>query len=111
PETIDELCELPGVGRKTANLVVSLAFDKPGICVDIHVHRIANRLGLIRTGTPFQSEMALRELLPLRYWKSWNRHMVSFGQTVCRPVNPHCDTCPLFTLCKRVGVVSRSARI
>jgi endonuclease III len=109
PETIDALCTLPGVGRKTANLVVSVAFDKPGICVDIHVHRISNRLGLVRTTTPLATEMALRALLPRRYWKAWNRHLVSFGQTVCRPVNPRCGTCPLRAYCERVGVASRIA--
>ncbi len=104
PETIDELCELPGVGRKTANLVVSVAFDKPGICVDVHVHRICNRLGLIRTATPLESEMTLREILPARFWKGWNRHLVSFGQTRCKPLNPQCPGCPLHTKCNRVGV-------
>ncbi|MCE9615018.1 MAG: endonuclease III [Lentisphaerae bacterium] len=110
PESIDELCELPGVGRKTANLVVSVAFDKPGICVDIHVHRICNRLGLIRTTSPLETEMTLREILPPRYWKAWNRHLVSFGQTRCRPVTPKCDACPLAACCDRVGVRVRPAR-
>ena len=99
PQTVEELCELPGVGRKTANLVVVLGFDKPGICVDVHVHRICNRLGLLRTDTPFETEMALRSLLPLRYWKTWNSYLVAFGQTQCRPVNPHCATCPLRPHC------------
>lgn len=99
PHTIDELCQLPGVGRKTANLVVSVAFDRPGICVDVHVHRISNRLGLVKTRTPYETEMALRDLLPRRYWKTWNRYLVSFGQTVCRPVNPHCPTCPIARWC------------
>lgn len=99
PHTIDELCQLPGVGRKTANLVVSVAFDRPGICVDVHVHRITNRLGLVRTRTPYETEMALRDLLPARYWKTWNRYLVSFGQTVCRPVNPHCPDCPIRRWC------------
>jgi len=107
PDTIDALCELPGVGRKTANLVVSVAFDKPGICVDVHVHRISNRLGLLRTRTPLESEMALRQLLPRRYWKAWNRQLVSFGQTICKPVNPQCPTCPLSSLCDRVNVPPR----
>lgn len=104
PETVEELCELPGVGRKTANLVVSVAFDKPGICVDVHVHRISNRLGLLKTETPYETEMTLRDILPKRYWKTWNRYLVSYGQTVCRPVGPQCDQCDLYDLCNRVGV-------
>ena len=104
PDTIDDLCKLPGVGRKTANLVVVAAFDKPGICVDVHVHRISNRLGLLRTETPFETEMALRKLLPGRYWKTWNRYLVSFGQTICRPIGPKCAECPIYSICKRVGV-------
>ncbi len=110
PQTIDGLCRLPGVGRKTANLVVSVAFDKPGICVDVHVHRICNRLGLIETRTPHETEMTLRDILPRRYWKAWNRQLVSFGQTVCRPVGPHCETCPLAAWCDRRGVRSRPVR-
>ncbi len=109
PETIDALCELPGVGRKTANLVVINAFDQPGMCVDVHVHRISNRFGLIQTRTPLDSEMALRALLPQRYWKTWNRYLVSLGQTRCRPVGPRCGDCPLATWCQRVGVQKRKA--
>jgi endonuclease III len=104
PRTVEELCRLPGVGRKTANLVVSVAFDRPAICVDVHVHRISNRLGLLRTRTPLETEMTLRRLLPVRYWKTWNRYLVSFGQTVCRPVGPICEKCPLVRYCNRVGV-------
>lgn len=99
PETVEELCELPGVGRKTANLVVAVAFKKPAICVDVHVHRICNRLGLIRTKTPFETEMTLRKILPVRYWKTWNSHLVSFGQTRCAPVRPKCDGCPIRKFC------------
>ena len=99
PETVEELCELPGVGRKTANLVVVLGFDKPGLCVDVHVHRICNRLGLIRTRTPLETEMTLRKMLPPQYWKTWNSFLVSFGQTQCRPVHPLCPTCPIRTVC------------
>jgi len=106
PDSIEELCELPGVGRKTANLVVTLAFDKYGICVDIHVHRICNRLGLLVTRTPLETEMTLRDILPRRYWKTWNSQLVSFGQTVCRPTSPRCSTCPLRGYCDRVGVTS-----
>jgi endonuclease III len=105
PDTIDGLCRLPGVGRKTANLVVVQAFDKPGICVDVHVHRISNRVGLIRTRTPLETERTLRKLLPRRYWKTWNSLLVAFGQTVCQPVRPACSTCPLRPRCGRVGVV------
>lgn len=95
PDTVEALCELPGVGRKTANLVVALGFDKPAICVDVHVHRITNRLGLVQTKTPYETEMALRELLPVRYWKTWNSYLVSFGQTRCAPRNPRCLGCPI----------------
>ena len=99
PNTVEELCELPGVGRKTANLTVAVGFDLPAICVDVHVHRITNRLGLVRTKTPFDTEMALREILPVRYWKTWNSHLVSFGQTRCDPVRPKCDGCPIAQYC------------
>jgi endonuclease III len=104
PQTVDELVKLPGVGRKTANLVVTEAFDQPGICVDVHVHRITNRLGLLKSTTPEQTESALRELLPRRYWKTWNRYLVAFGQTLCLPRNPRCHTCPIRRYCRRVGV-------
>jgi endonuclease III len=104
PDTIEALCRLPGVGRKTANLVVVQAFDKPGICVDVHVHRISNRFGLIRTRTPLETEMTLRSVLPRRYWKTWNSHLVAFGQTVCRPIRPHCSACALRRRCARAGV-------
>jgi endonuclease III len=99
PNTVEALCELPGVGRKTANLVVALGFGKPAICVDVHVHRISNRLGLVRTRTPFETEMALRAILPVRYWRTWNSYLVAFGQTRCRPVSPHCAGCPLTAFC------------
>ena len=99
PHTVEELCELPGVGRKTANLTVAVGFDLPAICVDVHVHRICNWLGLIKTKTPLESEMALRKILPVRYWKTWNSHLVSFGQTRCDPAHPKCDGCPLLKLC------------
>ena len=100
PHTVEELCELPGVGRKTANLTVAVGFDLPAICVDVHVHRICNRLGLIRTKTPFETEMTLRKILPKRYWKTWNSHLVSFGQTRCAPVRPRCEGCPIKAYCK-----------
>lgn len=107
PQTIDELCKLPGVGRKTANLVVTIAFDKYGICVDIHVHRISNRLGLIKTKTPLESEIKLREILPKRYWKTWNSHLVSFGQTRCKPIGPKCNQCPIEKYCSKIGVKTK----
>ena len=106
PETIPDLCRLPGVGRKTANLVLTAAFDKPAICVDVHVHRICNRWGLIQTRNPLETEMTLRRELPRRYWKRWNSYLVAFGQTLCMPRQPRCATCPLATRCPRIGVNS-----
>lgn len=99
PHTVEELCELPGVGRKTANLTVAVGFDLPAICVDVHVHRISNRLRLVQTKTPLETEMALRKLLPVKYWKTWNSHLVSFGQTRCGPVRPKCEGCPIRNYC------------
>ena len=104
PDRVEDLVRLPGVGRKTANLVVTEAFDKPGICVDVHVHRICNRLGLIRTRTPLETEMTLRRMLPQKYWKTWNRYLVAFGQTRCTPQRPRCTDCPLLSVCRRVGL-------
>jgi endonuclease III len=99
PNTVEALCELPGVGRKTANLTVAVGFDLPAICVDVHVHRICNRLGLVHTKTPFETEMALRRILPQKYWKTWNSHLVSFGQTRCGPLRPKCEGCPIAAYC------------
>ena len=107
PETIDELLKLPGVGRKTANLVRTIAFDKDAICVDVHVHRISNRLGYVQTNTPYETEMALREKLPIELWGMYNSYLVSFGQNTCTPRNPHCNLCPIFDHCSRVGVITR----
>ncbi len=104
PHTIDELIKLPGVGRKTANLVVAIAFAKPAICVDIHVHRISNRLGYLKTKTPYESEMILRKKLPKKYWISYNTILVAFGQHLCAPVSPHCSKCPIIKYCNRIGV-------
>src|SRR5207237_1080663 len=95
PDTIDDLLTLKGVGRKTANLVVTLGFRKPGICVDVHVHRISNRWGYIRTKTPGESEQVLRRKLPRRYWMIYNDLLVPFGQNVCTPVSPRCSLCKL----------------
>jgi len=104
PSHLDDLLTLHGVGRKTANLVVTFAFGLPGICVDTHVHRISNRLGWIRTRTPAHTEAALRQRLPRRHWIGLNDLLVSFGQNLCRPTSPHCSCCPVQDLCPRVGV-------
>ncbi len=104
PDTIDDLLTLEGVGRKTANLVVTLGYNKFGICVDTHVHRITNRWGLISTKTPHETEFALRETLPRRYWKELNGMLVAFGQGICRPVSPLCSQCSIRSACARVGV-------
>lgn len=100
PETVEELIQLPGVGRKTANLVVALAFKKPAICVDTHVHRINNRLAIVKTKTPLETEMALRQCLPECFWIAWNAIFVSFGQTRCRPIGPRCEGCPIARFCQ-----------
>ena len=105
PDNIDDLLSLNGVGRKTANLVVTQAFHKPGICVDTHVHRISNRWGLVASKTPDKTEMALREVLPPRHWIDYNTILVAFGQTLCQPVSPWCSRCPIATGCPRIGVV------
>jgi endonuclease-3 len=108
PDEIDELLKLKGVGRKTANLVVTLGYKKPGICVDTHVHRISNRWGYVTTPTPEKTEFALRAKLPKQYWIEYNDLLVSFGQHLCRPVSPVCSRCPLAKYCDRIGVtVSR----
>lgn len=104
PDSIEELLTLKGVGRKTANLTVTLGFAKPGICVDIHVHRISNRLGYIRTKTPDESETALRAKLPRRYWNIYNDLLVPYGQNLCTPQSPWCSRCKLADCCARVGV-------
>jgi endonuclease III len=104
PAELDALLALPGVGRKTANLVLGLGFGIPAICVDTHVHRISNRLGLVRTRTPEQTEHALAELLPRRYWIDINDLLVTFGQRVCHPTSPRCSACQLAARCPRVGV-------
>lgn len=104
PDSIDELVSLPGVGRKTANLVVTIGFGKPGICVDIHVHRISNRWGYIKTKTPEESETVLRRKLPKQYWIIYNDLLVPYGQNLCVPVSPFCSQCKLAHLCDRIGV-------
>jgi endonuclease-3 len=104
PADLDALLELPGVGRKTANLVVTFGFARPGICVDTHVHRITNRLGFVRTASPERTEWALRAKLPRRHWIGLNDLLVAFGQNVCHPLSPRCSVCPVARLCRRVGV-------
>ncbi len=104
PDSIDELVTLSGVGRKTANLVVTVGYRKPGICVDIHVHRITNRWGYVKTKTPDQTEQALRRKLPTQYWIIFNDLLVPYGQHLCQPVSPWCSRCKLIEYCDRVGV-------
>ena len=104
PDELDELLEFPGVGRKTANLVVVLGFNKYGICVDTHVHRISNRWDYVQTKTPEQTEFALREKLPKEYWKIYNDYLVSFGQHTCKPISPYCSICPIENFCPKKGV-------
>jgi endonuclease III len=104
PCDLDDLLALPGVGRKTANIVVTLGFEKPGIAVDTHVHRISNRLGYVRTRSPEKTEMSLRRKLPSRYWIVFNDLLVAYGQNLCKPVSPHCSTCKIATYCNRIGV-------
>ncbi len=104
PDTLEELLSLKGVGRKTANLVITLAFRKYGICVDTHVHRISNRWGLVKTKNPKETEFALYKVLSKKYWISYNNLLVSFGQNVCKPISPLCSGCPVGTLCPKVGV-------
>ncbi|MBN1157075.1 endonuclease III [Candidatus Woesearchaeota archaeon] len=106
PDEIDELLKLKGVGRKTANLVVSLGYSKPGICVDTHVHRISNRLGWVRTKTPHETEFALRKLIPVKYWSLINELFVRYGQNLCKPVSPYCSICKIRNYCKRAGILS-----
>jgi endonuclease-3 len=104
PDDLDTLLGFAGVGRKTANLVVTLGYGKPGICVDTHVHRICNRWGYVATRTPEQTEMALRRILPAEYWLSINDWLVTFGQHLCTPLSPHCSRCPLTLYCSRCGI-------
>jgi endonuclease-3 len=104
PDIMEELLALKGVGRKTANLVLTIGFGKPGICVDTHVHRISNRLGFVRTKTPEQTEFALRALLPRRHWIPYNDLLVTFGQNVCKPISPLCSVCPVKDACPQIGV-------
>jgi endonuclease III len=104
PQTIDELLELPGVGRKVANLVLAVAFQKPAICVDTHVQRIFNRFGYIKTKNPLETEMALYKKLPEKYWLGINGYLVSYGQDICKPIKPKCENCKII-YCKKKGVL------
>lgn len=104
PDNLEDLLTLPGVGRKTANLVLIEGFKKDAICVDTHVHRISNRIGYVRTKTPEQTELALRGKLPRRHWIRYNELLVAFGQVLCRPVSPFCSICPVSDMCPRIGV-------
>ncbi len=104
PDDLDELLSLKGVGRKTANLVVTLGFGKEGVCVDTHVHRISNRLGYVKTKTPDETEFALRRKLPKEYWIEYNDLLVTWGQNICKPISPLCSQCRLEPLCPQIGV-------
>ncbi|HMQ34712.1 MAG TPA: endonuclease III [Chloroflexaceae bacterium] len=104
PADLDALLELPGVGRKTANLVLTAGFGLPGICVDVHVHRICNRWGYLRTRDPEATELALRAILPRRHWLTINTLLVALGQNICHPTSPRCSVCPVAAPCARVGV-------
>jgi endonuclease-3 len=104
PDTIEELLTLPGVGRKTANLVMTLAHKKAGICVDTHVHRITNRWGYVTTKMPHETEIALRAKLPRKHWITINTILVMHGQNICKPISPFCSRCPVFKYCARIGV-------
>ena len=104
PSTMEELLKLKGVGRKTANIVITEGFGRPGIAVDTHVHRISNRLGAVRTKNPHETEKELEKVLPQKYWIIYNTLLVTHGQRTCTPLSPFCSRCPIFDLCKRVGV-------
>lgn len=100
PDEIDELTKFKGVGRKTANLVLTKGFNKPAICVDVHVHRICNRLGYVKTNKPDDTEMVLRKKLPKKYWINFNTYLVTLGQNICKPQNPKCNLCPVANFCR-----------
>ncbi len=104
PDELDELLKLPGVGRKTANLVLIEGYQKEGMCVDTHVHRISNRIGYVKTKNPDQTEFALRKKLPKKHWVRYNEILVAFGQALCRPISPFCSKCPVSHLCPQKGV-------
>lgn len=101
PNSIEELCKFNGVGRKTANLTIAKGFNEPAICVDVHVHRIFNRMGYVKTKTPDETEMALREKLPKKFWIDINTLLVTHGRNVCKPIKPLCDICPVSKYCDK----------
>ena len=107
PDDLDSLLTLRGVGRKTANLVITVAYKKLGICVDTHVHRISNRWGLVKTKTPLETEMALRAILPKKHWVYFNDILVAYGQNLCVPLSPFCSRCKISSFCPQRGVSSR----
>ena len=102
PNTIEELIKFKGVGRKTANLTLAKGYNIPAICVDVHVHRISNRLGILESKTPDETEMILRKILPKKYWLDINTILVTHGQNICKPQKPNCKICPLFNLCAKI---------
>lgn len=101
PDEIEELVKFKGVGRKTANLVLTKGFNKPAICVDVHVHRICNRLGYVKTKNPEETEFALRKILPVKYWIQFNTLLVTHGQNICKPIKPKCEKCSISKFCKK----------
>lgn len=107
PDDLEELLKLKGVGRKTANLVITLGYEKLGICVDTHVHRITNRWGYIKTKTPEGTEFMLRKKLPEKYWLENNGLLVAFGQGICKPISPICSQCNICRFCRKVGIKTR----
>ena len=107
PSEIDDLLKLPGVGRKTANLVRAVGFGKDGLCIDTHCHRIFNRLGYVKTKTPNETEIVLRKNLPKKYWGKINYLFVAFGQNLCRPISPWCSKCKIIKYCNQIGVKSK----
>lgn len=102
PSTMEELLDFKGVGRKTANIVLSVGFEKPAIAVDTHVHRISNRLGLVKTKSPEDTEFDLRKKLPEKYWRKWNQLLVLHGRATCKPITPLCNICPIIDFCNQI---------
>ncbi|MCG8568744.1 MAG: endonuclease III [Spirochaetes bacterium] len=107
PDNMEDLLKLPGVGRKTANLVLILGYGQDSICVDTHVHRVSNRMGWVKTKSPEETEFALKEIIPQQYWKSLNDYLVSYGQMVCKPLSPFCSQCKLELFCPKIGVTKK----
>ena len=106
PDTLEQLIEIPGVGRKVANCVLVYVYKQDAIPVDTHVHRIANRLGWVKTKTPQETELALEKIIPKKYWQHINEALVMHGKTICSPISPHCSRCPVFSLCQRHNVTN-----